>query len=165
MFQDDDLHGAEAPQVEVGGDVREQRAPLIRERIVLETVQMNLCGQVATAVVRLREGTRRVSSRSVDRNVEAKRPYLLGEAAARALTELLPLGYGVILADIHPISTEVGDAVVAAITLLTPDGEQALMGVARTETGMAEAAVRAVLNAVNRRLSFAFADTPMISMN
>jgi hypothetical protein len=70
-----------------------------------------------------------------------------------------------VLADIQPITTEVGEAVVAAVTLLAPDGDQVLMGVARTESGMAEAAVRAVLNAVNRRLAFVFADAPLISMN
>jgi hypothetical protein len=145
---------------EVGGE----RHPLIQGRIVLETVQMNLAGQVATAAVRLREAERRVSGRVVDRNVEARRPRLLGEAAARALTELLPLGYGLIVSDIQAITTEAGDAMVAAVTLLTPEGEQVLMGVARMETGMAEAAVRAVLNAVNRRLSFVFADTTF-SMN
>jgi hypothetical protein len=165
MFQDHDATEMPATQMETAREVRGERYPLIQERIVLETVQMNLSGQVATAAVRLREAERRVSSRVVDRNVEARRPRLLGEAATRALTELLPLGYGLILSDIHAITTEVGDALVAAVTLLTPEGEQVLMGVARNETGMAEAAVRAVLNAVNRRLSFVFADTPLISMN
>ena len=165
MVHDDDTHAAQPSQIEMGEEVRSERAALIQERIVLEAVQMNLSGQVATAVVRLRERGRRVSSRSVGRNVEPRRLHLLGDAAARALTELLPLGYGAVLTDIQPIATEVGEAVVAAVTLLAPDGELVLMGVARSETGMAEAAVRAVLNAVNRRLSFVFADAPLISMN
>ena len=138
---------------------------MVQERIVLEGVQMNLSGQVATAVVRLRERGRRVSSRSVGRNVERQRLHLLGDAAARALTELLPLGYGAVLSDIQTVSTEVGEAVVSAVTLLAPDGEQLLMGVARMDTGIAEAAARAVLDAVNRRLSFVFADAPLISVN
>ena len=138
---------------------------MVQERIVLEGVQMNLSGQVATAVVRLRERGRRVSSRSVGRNVERRRLHLLGDAAARALTELLPLGYGAVLSDIQTVSTEVGEAVVTAVTLLAPDGEQLLMGVARMDTGIAEAAARAVLDAVNRRLSFVFADAPLISVN
>jgi hypothetical protein len=154
-----------ATHTETAEEVRGERHPLIQGRVVLETVQMNLSGQVATAAVRLREADRRVSGRVVDRNVEAQRPRLLGEAAARALTELMPLGYGLILSDIQSIATAAGDAMVAAVTLLTPEGEQVLMGVARMETGMAEAAVRAVLNAVNRRLSFVFADTTLISMN
>jgi len=165
MPYDDDTHVVDASQIEMRAEVHGDRTPLIRERIVLEAVQMNLSGQVATSVVRLREGGRRVSSRSVGKNVEAKRLHLLGDAATRALTELLPLGYGAVLADIQPITTEVGEAVVAAVTLLAPDGDQVLMGVARTESGMAEAAVRAVLNAVNRRLAFVFADAPLISMN
>ena len=138
---------------------------MVQERIVLEGVQMNLSGQVATAVVRLRERGRRVSSRSVGRNVERRRLHLLGDAAARALRELLPLGYGAVLSDIQTVSTEVGEAVVTAVTLLAPDGEQLLMGVARMDTGIAEAAARAVLDAVNRRLSFVFADAPLISVN
>ena len=161
----DKTHGAQPSQMEVREEIRGERSPLIQERIVLEAVQMNLSGQVATAVVRLRERGRRVSSRSVGRNVEPKRLHLLGEAAARALTELLPIGYGAVLADIQPIATEVGEAVVAAVTLLAPDGEQVLMGVARTETGMAEAAVRAVLNAVIRRLAFVSAEAPLITVN
>lgn len=165
MPHDDDTPGAQASQMEIDEQARHDRSPLIQARIVLEAVQMNLSGQVATAVVRLREQGRRVSSRSVGRNVEPRRLHLLGDAAARALTELLPLGYGAVLADIQPITTDVGEAVVAAITLLTPEGEQVLMGVARTEAGMAEAAVRAVLNAVNRRLAFVFADAPLLSMN
>jgi len=165
MSYDDQTHVADPSQIEMHQEVHGERSPLIRERIVLEAVQMNLSGQVATAVVRLREQARRVSSRSVGRNVEARRLHLLGDAATRALTELLPLGYGAVLADIHPITTEVGEAVVVAVTLLAPDGEQVLMGVARTDSGMAEAAVRAVLNAVNRRLAFVFADAPLISMN
>jgi hypothetical protein len=165
MSYDDQTHVADPSQIEMHQEVHGERSPLIRERIVLEAVQMNLSGQVATAVVRLREQARRVSSRSVGRNVEARRLHLLGDAATRALTELLPLGYGAVLADIHPITTEVGEAVVVAVTLLAPDGEQVLMGVARTDSGMAEAAVRAVLNAVNRRLAYVFADAPLISMN
>jgi len=162
---DDDPHGTQTQQMEAGEITEGDRLPLIRDRIVLETVQMNLSGHVATAVVRLRAGGRRVSSRSVDRNAEANRLRLLGDAAARALTELLPVGYGALLADIRPVTTEVGEAVLAALTLLTPEGEQVLMGVARTEDGGAEAAVRSVLNAVNRRLSFIFATRPLISMN
>ena len=161
----DETHGAQPAQMEVREEMRGEPSPLIQERIVLEAVQMNLSGQVATAVVRLRERGRRVSSRSVGRNVEPKRLHLLGDAAVRALTELLPIGYGAVLADIQPIATEVGEAVVAAVTLLAPDGEQVLMGVARTETGMAEAAVRAVLNAVNRRLAFVSAEAPLITVN
>ncbi len=165
MVYDDHQHGMEMAQMERGAEAPPERLPVIHERIVLEAVQMNLSGQVATAVVRLREGGRRVSSRAVDRNVEARRLRLLGEAAARALTELLPVGYGLLLADIQSVGTEVGDAVVAAATLLTPEGEQTLMGVARTETGVAEAAVRAVLNAVNRRLAFVFADAALLAVN
>jgi hypothetical protein len=165
MPQGDETHAAPRSETATDQEVRAERAPLIRERIVLEAVQMSLSGQVATALVRLQERGRRASSRSVGRNVEARRLHLLGDAAARALTELLPLGYGIVLADIQPITTEVGEAVVAAVTLLAPDGELVLMGVARTESGMAEAAVRAVLNAVNRRLAFVFADSPMLSMN
>jgi hypothetical protein len=161
----DDTPIAQPTEMEVGGEMRGEPAPLMQERVVLEAVQMNLSGQVATAVVRLRERGRRVSSRSVGRNAEPRRLHLLGDAAARALTELFPLGYGVVLADIQAINTEVGEAVVAAVTLLAPDGEIVLMGVARSEAGTAEAAVRAVLNAVNRRLAFVFADAPRVSMN
>lgn len=165
MPYDDEIHVADSSRIEMHSESRGERSPLIHERIVLEAVQMNLSGHVATAVVRLREQGRRASSRSVGKNVEARRLHLLGDAAARALTELLPLGFGVVLADIQPVTTEVGEAVVVAVTLLAPDGEQVLMGVARTEGGMAEAAVRAVLNAVNRRLAYVFADAPLISMN
>ncbi len=165
MAHDDDMPAPQPAHTEEAEHAPMGRAAVIRERIILEAVQMNLSGQVATAVVRLREGGRRVSSRSVGRNIEQRRLHLLGDAAARSLTELLPLGYGAVLTDIQTVSTEAGDAIVAAVTLLAPDGEQVLMGVARTETGVAEAVVRSVLDAVNRRLAFVFADAPLISMN
>lgn len=165
MPQHDDMPAPQPASTEEHEEAPIGREAVIQERIVLEAVQMNLSGHVATAVVRLRERGRRVSSRSVGRNVEQRRLHLLGDAAARALTELLPLGYGAVLSDIQAVSTEVGDAIVAAVTILAPDGEQVLIGVARTEMGVAEAAVRAVLDAVNRRLAFVFADAPLISMN
>jgi len=161
----DEIHTTHPSHMEASQDSSADRVPLIEDRIVLEAVQMNLSGQVATAVVRLRERGRRVSSRAVGRNVEARRLALLGEAAARALTELMPVGYGAILTDIQAVATEAGEAVVAALTLLLPEKEEVLMGIARSDTGMAEAAVRAILNAVNRRLSFVFVERPLTSMN
>jgi len=165
MFQNEDPHAAPPSHMEVSEEVRLGRAAFIEERIVLEGMQLNLSGHVATAVVRLRERARRVSSRSAGRNVEARRLHLAGDAAARALTELLPLGYAVLLTDVQVLATEAGEAVVAAVTLLAPDGELVLMGVARTDAGIAEAAVRAVLNAVNRRLAYVFADAPPTTTN
>lgn len=165
MPYSDETHVAEPSPMDAPQEAPAPRIPLIQERIVLEGVQLNLSGRVATAVVRLREGGRRVSSRSVGRNVEQRRLHLLGDAAARALTELLPIGFGVVLSDIQSVSTEAGEAVIAAVTLLAPDGEEVLMGVARTEAGVAEASARAVLSAVNRRLAHVFADAPLISMN
>ena len=53
MPHGDDTHVAHSPQIEME-EARSERGPLIQERIVLESVQMNLSGQVATAVVRLR---------------------------------------------------------------------------------------------------------------
>jgi hypothetical protein len=144
---------------------RHERIALIQERIVLESVEMNISGQVATAMVRLREHGRAVSGRAVGRNLEPQRLALLGDAAARALTELLPLGYGVLVADVQPVATEAGEAVVAAVTLLTPEDEATLLGVARADDGVAQAAVRAVLDAVNRRLGFVFADAQMLHAN
>jgi len=144
---------------------RQERIALVQERIVLESVGLNISGQVATATVRLRERGRVVSGRAVGRNVEPQRLSLLGDAAARALTELLPLGYGVLLSGIRPVTIEVGDAVIAAATLLTPGGEVTLMGVAPADGGVTEAAVRAVLDAVNRRLAYLFADTPLLNAN
>jgi hypothetical protein len=152
------------PAAEVEGP-RHERMALIQERIVLESVGMNISGQVATAMVRLRERGRAVSGRAVGRNVEPQRLALLGDAAARALTELLPLGYGVLVAGVQPVGTEAGEAVVAAVTLLTPEGEATLLGVARAEGGVAEGAVRALLDAVNRRLGFLFADAQTMHAN
>lgn len=165
MPDDADLHGAQMPRTTPAQGAAGERLTLIRERILVESVQMTLSGQVATAVVRLRERDRHVASRTVGRNLEPQRLGLVGDAAARALTELLPIGYGILLTDIRSVGTEVGEVVVAAVTLLTPEAEQVLMGVAGAKAGMAEAAVRAILGAVNRRLSFVFTDAPLITMN
>jgi hypothetical protein len=145
--------------------LRHEQVALVQERIVLESVGLNISGQVATAMVRLRERGRTVAGRAVGRNVEPQRLGLLGDAATRVLTELLPLGYGVLVADVRAVATEAGEAVVAAVTLLTPEGEATLLGVARAEGGVAEGTVRAVLDAVNRRLGFVFADTPGMHAN
>lgn len=121
------------------------------QRVVLKSLKMEIAGHVATATAELAHGTRKVTVKSVGPNTEERRLFLAAEATARALTELLPTGYGVVLQDVK-VSPEVGEAVFAAVAFLTPGEEQSLLGVARIKDSVYDAAATTVLNAVNRKL-------------
>lgn len=121
-------------------------------RIRLKGASLDVSGMVATATVKLMHGEREVTGKAVGRNAQERRLILAAEAAARAITELLPHGYGVVVHDIQPAPAEVGKALWAAVLFLTPTGEESLLGIAPIDDMIFEAATKAVLNAVNRRI-------------
>ncbi len=121
-------------------------------RLVLKQVVLDISGQVATAIVELTLGSRRVSERAVGRDNEDRRLLLVAEAAARAITEFLPRGHGVVVHTIQHAPAEVGVAIWSLLFLLTPTGEQSLLGIAPGRGDLPEAAVNSVLNALNRRI-------------
>jgi GGDEF domain-containing protein len=121
-------------------------------RIRFKGASLDVSGQVATATVKLMLGDREVVGRAVGRNAQERRLFLAAEAAARAVTEFLPPGYGVVIHDIQPAPPDVGKALWAAVLFLTPNAEESLLGIAPIDDMVFEAAGKAVLNAVNRRV-------------
>jgi GGDEF domain-containing protein len=121
-------------------------------RIRFKGASLDVSGQVATATVKLMLGDREVVGRAVGRNAQERRLFLAAEAAARAVTEFLPQGYGVVVHDIQPAPPDVGKALWAAVLFLTPNAEESLLGIAPIDDMVFEAAGKAVLNAVNRRV-------------
>lgn len=109
-------------------------------------------GQVVTARVELVRGGRRVVATSIGRNAAERRLYLMAEAAARAVTEFLPPGYGAILGEIRPVPGELGDTLKAAVLFLTPTEDHPLEGTAPIEGSLETAAARTVLAAVQEHV-------------
>ena len=107
-------------------------------------------GQAVTATVELVHGTRRVVATSTGRNAAERHLYLMAEAAARAVTEFLPPGYGVILGEIQPMPGAVGGAALkAAVLFMTPTEDRPLEGVAPVADRPDTAPARTVLAAVH----------------
>ena len=135
---------AEAPAVPPPGEAH--RVSLVRWNLAEG-------GQSATVEVEVQYGERHAVGRVVGRNAPDRIPYLVGEATARALTELLPQGYGVILQDIQSVSHGEHQALWVAVMLMSPAGEEKLLGIAPGNENRYAGTARAVLNAINRRLS------------
>src|SRR3989304_3623211 len=71
------------------------------EGAVPPSLRLDPSGLVATAIVELPLGRRHAVARSVGRNAEGRRLFLIGEATARAVTDLLPAGYGAVIHDVQ----------------------------------------------------------------
>ena len=129
-------------------------APSERGTDDLEVAQALLVptGQVVTATVELVHGGRRVVATSIGRNAVERHLFLMAEAAARAVTEFLPPGYGVILGEIKPMPGEPGElgaALKAAVLFMTPTEDRPLEGVAPVADRPDTAPARTVLAAVH----------------
>ena len=125
------------------------------KRAVLTSLRLDLSGLVATAIVGLTFGRRHTVARSVGRNAEERRLFLIGEATARAVTNLLPAGYGAVIHDVQILQLDVpeqGKGILSIVLFLSPVSEQFLFGVAAAGGDPRMAAARASLSAVNRRI-------------
>ncbi len=133
------------------------------KRVVLKGLRVDLTGLVATAIVELVRGDRHVVAKSVGRNVEERRLYLIGEATARAVTDFLPPGHGIVVHDVQvvqPGAQELGRGILASVLYLSPDNEQFLFGVTSAEGDVRLSAAKSVLSAVNRRIEPLLEDAP-----
>ncbi len=128
-------------------------------RLILKTVNLDIAGQVATATVHLTLSGRRVTGKAVGRDTEDRRLFLVAEATARAITEFLPRGYGAVLHHVQHAPSEVGVAIWSLVMLLTPTGEQSLLGIAPADGNLSEAAANSVLNALNRRIGILLSES------
>lgn len=125
------------------------------KRAVLSSLWLDLSGMVATAYVQLTFGEHRAAARSVGRNAGERRFFLVGEATARAVTDLLPAGYGAVIHEVRslpPGASNQRGRVLAGVLFLSPYSEQLLFGVAPADGDPPLAAARATLGAVNRRI-------------
>lgn len=127
-------------------------------RVALKKAEMETAGFTATATVELALGDRLVVGRAVGRNIPDQYLALAAEATIRAITEILPTGYGVVLENIQPVSSATEVAVWANVIFITPTEEQLLPGIARLEGQAPLAAAKTILSAVNRRLELVLAD-------
>ncbi len=123
-------------------------------RVVLRTVNLEPTGFVATAIVELMHGNCKVIGKAVGRNAPERYCFLVAEATARALTELFPRGFGIVLQDVFPFTLETDQALSTVVLFLTPTREELLIGIAQIDDSLYRAAAKGVLNAANRRIGF-----------
>jgi GGDEF domain-containing protein len=133
----------------------------LSQRVTFVRCSVADAGLAATVEVEVNYGGRTAVGKVVGRKTPERLPYLIGEATGRALTELLPRGFGVVLQDLHQVEQGDTQALWATVMLVSPDGEEKLLGIApgRAEDGH-EAPARAVLNAINRRLALILKPAP-----
>jgi len=126
-------------------------------RVVLVRCNVSDSGMAATVDVEVRFGERVAVGKVVGRNAPDRIPYLVGEATGRALTELLPKGFGVVLQDVREVTQGDNQALWATVMLVSPDGEEKLVGISPGTNHGHTGPAKAVLNAINRRLSLILA--------
>lgn len=121
-------------------------------RVILKGVTLDTTGFAATATVELVLNGQKVIGKAVARNDSAQYLFVAADATVRAITALLPEGYGVVLEHITPVSSEVDQSIRAVsvkVLFLTPAGEQTLLGIAKITGDEPIAAAKTVLSAVN----------------
>ncbi len=121
-------------------------------RVILKGVTLDAAGHAATASVELALNGRKVVGKAVARNDSAQYLFVAAEATVRAVSELLPDGYGVVLEHITPVASELDQSIRAVsvkVLFLTPAGEQTLLGIAKIAGNEPMAAAKTVLSAVN----------------
>lgn len=121
-------------------------------RVILKGVTLDTSGFAATATVELVLNGKKVIGKAVARNDSAQYLFVAADATIRAVTALLPEGYGVVLEHIIPVASEVDQSIRAVsvkVLFLTPSGEQTLLGIAKVTGDEPIAAAKTVLSAVN----------------
>jgi predicted regulator of Ras-like GTPase activity (Roadblock/LC7/MglB family) len=121
-------------------------------RVILKGVALDTAGFAATATVELVLNGKKVIGKAVARNDSAQYLFVAADATVRAITALLPEGYGVVLEHIMPVASEVDQSIRAVsvkVLFLTPTGEQTLLGIAKITGDEPIAAAKTVLSAVN----------------
>lgn len=122
-----------------------------RERARLEGLQLEVeRGQLAMSV-RVGIGSRQWTGTARGADAILARPRLAATAALRALEEALGGQGRLQLDDLVRFSLGGWSGLLAAVTLTDASGEEALVGGALQRRDELDAAVKAVLNAVNRR--------------
>lgn len=124
-------------------------------RVILKQASLEATGFAATATVELAYNGEKIVGKAVARNDSAQYLYVAAEAAVRAVSELLPPGYGIVLEHVTPVASEADQSIKAIsvkVVFLTPAGEQTLLGIAKIVGDEPVAAAKTVLSAVNASL-------------
>jgi len=124
-------------------------------RVILKQASLEAAGFAATATVELAYNGEKIVGKAVARNDSAQYLYVAAEAAVRAVSELLPPGYGIVLEHVAPVASEADQSIKAIsvkVLFLTPAGEQTLLGIAKIVGDEPVAAAKTVLSAVNASL-------------
>lgn len=122
------------------------------KRIVLKRVSFTFTGHTVTGTVGLEYGDRKVSAKNVSRVTTERHPFLIADATARGITQLLPSGHGISVQSVQFDESADTKILWVAVSLLTPTEEKPLLGISPVSDTFYEAAAKAVLNAVNRRV-------------
>lgn len=124
-------------------------------RVILKQASLETAGFAATATVELAYNGEKIVGKAVARNDSAQYLYVAAEAAVRAVSELLPPGYGIVLEHVTPVASAADQSIKAIsvkVLFLTPAGEQTLLGIAKIVGDEPVAAAKTVLSAVNASL-------------
>ena len=125
-------------------------------RLVLESVTLKLQGNRTQAEVSLRLGESLFVGRAEGAASARHRLLLVAKAAADGVLQAISEPIAVIVEDIGRFEVGRQPVVACVVTLAEARGEEALVGSAYVRRDEAEAAVRAVLAALNRRLGLLF---------
>ncbi len=126
--------------------------------VMVKEARLDLNGSVATATVELALGDLQVTGKALGRNTPERHLRLIAEATARAMNELLPPGYGVVVHDIARVPVYTGHSLRAQVIFITPAEDQRLLGVMpidHFDHDLPVVAAKTVLSAVHQHIGSA----------
>lgn len=152
QFEDEGFAEDGAPGQPNGHDRGTDSASSARTRPSVSAVTVRSAGTDLEAVVDLTLGEISWTGQSRGAASAASRPRLVANATLEALTDLLGLTAELEYAGIHPAGER--QVVVAVVSVVEPRlGPQPVSGSAIVRGDVADASARAVLDALNRRLT------------
>ncbi|ACX51616.1 hypothetical protein Adeg_0465 [Ammonifex degensii KC4] len=121
-------------------------------RFLLAGLQVSLEGYRMEVQVKIKEGEKILQGQASGPAHEQSRRRLVAQAALSALQQTLPPEYTLLLGDLTTVSLGGRRVVLVGVILSSAWGEEFLVGSALEEGKELEGVVRAVLDAVDRRL-------------
>ncbi|MGO0121938.1 hypothetical protein [Desulfothermobacter acidiphilus] len=121
-------------------------------RFLLVGLQLNLESYRMEVQVKIREGEKLLLGKASGPAHEHSRRRLVAQATLAALQQTLPAEYSLLLGDLSSVALGGRKVALVGAILSSPWGEEFLVGSALEEGRELEGVVRAVLDAVDRRL-------------
>ncbi len=121
-------------------------------RIKLNSITFKRSGQQAELTVELALGEELFTGQAVGPSTAANQLRLAGKATAAALEKYLGIENLLVIEDISRLTLGGRQVVAAGVAIVSDRGEEAMFGIAAINGDIWEAAGKAVLAAVNRRL-------------